>query len=131
LRRRYGGEFGQRCLLARRLVQAGVRFIEVSHNLNFLNGTGWDTHNEGQENQHLLIRELDAALASLILDLEEKKLLDRTMIVIGTEFGRPPEFDARGGRGHQGSCFDPQRARHQSRQGTDGRRPAGAHHGRR
>ena len=47
LRESYGGEFGQRCLLARRLVQAGVRFIEVSHNLNFMNGTGWDIHNEG------------------------------------------------------------------------------------
>src|SRR5207244_3973633 len=44
LRQRYGGEFGQRCLLARRLVESGVRFVEVSHNLNFLNGTGWDTH---------------------------------------------------------------------------------------
>ena len=47
LRESYGGEFGQRCLLARRLVEAGVRFVEVSHNLNFLNGTGWDIHNEG------------------------------------------------------------------------------------
>lgn len=105
LREGYGGEFGQRCLLARRLVQAGVRFVEVSHNLNFLNGTGWDVHNEGINNQHLLIRELDAALAALIADLEAKKLLDRTLVVVGTEFGRPPEFDARGGRGHQGSAF--------------------------
>src|SRR5690606_1174139 len=47
LRHRYGGEFGRRCLLSRRLVERGVRFIEVSHNLNFINGTGWDTHNEG------------------------------------------------------------------------------------
>jgi hypothetical protein len=104
-RESYGGEFGQRCLLARRLVQAGVRFIEVSHNLNFINGTGWDVHNEGINNQHLLIRELDAALAGLIADLESKKLLDRTLVVVGTEFGRPPEFDARGGRGHQGTAF--------------------------
>ncbi len=105
LRQQYGGEFGQRCLLARRLVQAGVRFIEVSHNLNFINGTGWDTHNEGQLNQHTLIREMDTALSALILDLEEKKLLDKTLIVIGTEFGRPAEFDGRGGRGHQGTAF--------------------------
>jgi hypothetical protein len=105
VRQSYGGEFGQRCLLARRLVQAGVRFIEVSHNLNFLNGTGWDVHNEGIDNQHLLIQELDAALAGLIADLREKKLLDKTLIVVGTEFGRPPEFDARGGRGHQGTAF--------------------------
>ncbi|MHA3775062.1 DUF1501 domain-containing protein [Verrucomicrobiota bacterium sgz303538] len=105
LRQQYGGEFGQRCLLARRLVQAGVRFIEVSHNLNFINGTGWDTHNEGQLNQHVLIQEMDTSLSALILDLESKNLLDKTLIVIGTEFGRPAEFDGRGGRGHQGTAF--------------------------
>jgi uncharacterized protein (DUF1501 family) len=82
-----------------------VRFVEVSHNLNFLNGTGWDTHNQGQRNQHLLIEELDTALAAMIRDLEQRKRLDKTLIVIGTEFGRPAEFDAGGGRGHQGSAF--------------------------
>jgi hypothetical protein len=105
LRQAYGSEFGQRCLLSRRLVQAGVRFIEVSHNLNFVNGTGWDTHNEGQENQHLLIQDLDQALSALIIDLKEKGLLDKTLIALGTEFGRPAEFDGRGGRGHQGTAF--------------------------
>ncbi len=105
LRNDYGGEFGQRCLLARRLVQAGVRFIEVSHNLNFINGTGWDIHNEGSANQHVLIQELDKALAALIRDLKQQKLLDKTLVVVGTEFGRPPEFDGRGGRGHQGTAF--------------------------
>ncbi len=105
LRNEYGGEFGQRCLLSRRLVQAGVRFIEVSHNLNFMNGTGWDIHNEGFKNQHLLIQELDTALAALIRDLKDKKFLDKTLIVVATEFGRPPEFDGRGGRGHQGTAF--------------------------
>ncbi len=105
LRTLYGGEFGQRCLLSRRLVQAGVRFIEVSHNLNFINGTGWDTHNEGQQNQHHLIKELDIALSALITDLEEKDLLDKTLIAVGTEFGRPAAYDGRGGRGHQGSTF--------------------------
>ncbi|MCB1224428.1 MAG: DUF1501 domain-containing protein, partial [Verrucomicrobiales bacterium] len=105
LRESYGGEFGQRCLLARRLVQAGVRFIEVSHNLNFMNGTGWDIHNNGYENQHLLIQELDTALAALITDLKNKGILDKTLIAVGTEFGRPPEFDGKGGRGHQGTAF--------------------------
>ncbi len=105
LRTRYGGEFGQRCLLARRLVQRGVRFIEVSHNLNFLNGSGWDVHNTGIVKQHELLRELDTAVASLITDLEANRLLDKTLIVITTEFGRPPEFDSGGGRGHQGSAF--------------------------
>ena len=105
VRQRYGGEFGQRCLLARRLVQAGVRFIEVSHNLNFINGAGWDTHNAGQLNQHILIRELDTALSALITDLESKGLIDKTLIAIGTEFGRPGQFDGGGGRGHQSAVF--------------------------
>jgi len=105
LRAAYGGEFGQRCLLARRLVEGGVRFIEVSHNLNFINGTGWDVHNDGITQQHTLIRELDHALAALTTDLKTKGLLDKTLIVVATEFGRPAEFDGRGGRGHQGSAF--------------------------
>jgi hypothetical protein len=105
VRQSYGGEFGQRCLLARRLVQAGVRFIEVSHNLNFINGAGWDTHNAGQLNQHILIRELDDALGGLIADLKAKGLLDKTLIALGTEFGRPGQFDSGGGRGHQSACF--------------------------
>ena len=105
LRNRYGGEFGQRCLLSRRLVERGVRFIEVSHNLNFLNGAGWDVHNEGIVQQHALIQELDSAVATLLTDLEEKKMLDKTLIVITTEFGRPAEFDSGGGRGHQGKAF--------------------------
>jgi len=105
LRASYGGEFGQRCLLARRLIEGGVRFIEVSHNLNFINGTGWDVHNDGITHQHTLIRELDHALAGLTADLKSKGLLDKTLIVVATEFGRPAEFDGRGGRGHQGSAF--------------------------
>ena len=105
LRNRYGGEFGQRCLLSRRLIERGVRFIEVSHNLNFLNGSGWDVHNSGIVNQHKLIEEMDTAVSTLIADLQDKDLLDKTLIVVNTEFGRTPEFDSGGGRGHQGSAF--------------------------
>jgi hypothetical protein len=105
LRNTYKSEFGQRCLLARRLVQDGVRFVELSHNPGFINGTGWDTHGKGQLKQHELIQDLDNGLATLMGDLEEKGLLDKTLIVIATEFGRPPEFDGNGGRGHQGSAF--------------------------
>ena len=101
----YGGEFGRRCLLARRLVERGVRFVEVSHNLNFLNGTGWDTHNDGQLRQHDLIGELDRALAGLIDDLGRLGRLDSTLIVVATEFGRPAQFDSGGGRGHQSGAF--------------------------
>lgn len=105
LREQYGGEFGQRCLLAKRMVQRGVRFIEVAHNLNFLNGSGWDVHNEGILQQHALIQELDTAMSALIDDLRNCGLLDKTLIMITTEFGRPPEFDSGGGRGHQGTAF--------------------------
>lgn len=105
LRNDYGGEFGQRCLLSRRLIERGTRFVEVSHNLNFLNGAGWDVHNEGILEQHKLIRELDSAVGTLLSDLRSKKMLDKTLVLITTEFGRPPEFDSGGGRGHQGKAF--------------------------
>lgn len=101
----YGEALGQRLLLARRLCEAGTRFVEVSHNMNFRNGTGWDTHNEGQLNQHLLIQELDQGLTALMQDLESRRMLDRTLIVINSEFGRPAQFDSGGGRGHHSDCF--------------------------
>jgi len=82
-----------------------VRFIEVSHNLNFVNGTGWDAHNNGILKQHELIWDLDQAVAALITDLEARRMLDKTLIVIATEFGRPPEFDGGGGRGHHSQAF--------------------------
>ncbi len=104
-RERYGSGFGQRCLLARRLVESGSRFVEVAYDLNFKNGTGWDTHRHGQANQHLLIEDLDQALSALVEDLELRGLLDETLIVLATEFGRPPEFDGKGGRGHQSAAF--------------------------
>jgi hypothetical protein len=105
IREAYGGEFGQRCLLARRLVQRGVRFIEIVQNQNFINGTGWDTHNQGQLKQHVLIQELDRGFATLIKDLENTKMLDKTVICISSEFGRPATFDGGGGRGHQSRTF--------------------------
>jgi hypothetical protein len=105
VRNRFGDEFGQRCLLARRLVQSGVRYVEASFNLNFINGTGWDTHTHGQLEQHKLIRSLDQSLSALLEDLERHKMLDSTLVVLATEFGRPPEFDGGGGRGHQATAF--------------------------
>ena len=105
LRADYGDEFGQRCLLARRLIQRGVRFLEVGFNMNFVNGAGWDTHNAAQKEQHVLIQGLDKSLATLITDLKHTQLLDKTLIVVAGEFGRPAVFDAGGGRGHHGKCF--------------------------
>lgn len=105
LRNKFGDGFGQRCLLTRRLFQSGVRFVELSHNMNFRNGTGWDTHNDGQLNQHLLIKELDVALTAMMVDLESHKMLSKTLIVISGEFGRPAQFDSGGGRGHHSKNF--------------------------
>ena len=105
VRAEYGDEFGQRCLLSRRLIQRGVRFIEVGFKLNFVNGAGWDSHNAAQKELHGLIRSLDTSMTMLIKDLENNKLLDKTLIVVATEFGRPATFDSGGGRGHHGKCF--------------------------
>ncbi len=105
LRASFGGEFGQRLLLARRLIQRGVRFLEVGYNMNFVNGAGWDTHNAAQKEQHSLIRGLDESVAACIADLKNTGLLDKTLLVIAGEFGRPAHFDAGGGRGHHGKCF--------------------------
>lgn len=105
LRQAYGSEFGQRCLLTRRLFQAGTRFVEVSYSDNFKNGTGWDTHNAGQLKQHLLIQDLDSALSTLITDLDDHGMLDKTVIMVNSEFGRPGGFDSGGGRGHHSKCF--------------------------
>jgi hypothetical protein len=105
LRQMYGDEFGQRLLLSRRLVERGVRFVECSFNLRFMNGSGWDAHAFAQKRVHLLIRQLDRALVALIEDLDRRKMFDRTLVVVATEFGRPPEFDGSGGRGHQSDAF--------------------------
>lgn len=105
IRSDYGDEFGQRCLLARRLIQRGTRFVEVGFNLNFINGAGWDTHNGAQKQQFQLIQRLDQGVSTLISDLKANSLLDKTLIVIASEFGRPSTFDGGGGRGHYGKCF--------------------------
>lgn len=105
LRADFGDEFGQRLLLSRRLIQRGVRFLEVGYNINFVNGAGWDTHNAAQREQHTLIQGLDKSMAVLIDDLKRERLLDKTLLVVAGEFGRPAHFDSGGGRGHHGKCF--------------------------
>jgi len=80
------GRFGQGCLLARRLVEAGARYVEVTTEYNpFVH---WDTHNSGHETVARLHREIDRPIAQLILDLENRGLLDRTLVVIASEFSR-------------------------------------------
>lgn len=90
--------FGQGCLLARRLVEAGVPVVEVTL-------PGWDTHADNFTAVKQLSGELDAAWASLLSDLKERKLLDSTLIVCMGEFGRTPKINAQLGRDHWPFAF--------------------------
>ncbi len=97
----YGNNgFGQGCLLARRLVEAGVRFVEVTLG-------GWDTHYDNFTAVQNKAATLDQGFAALMKDLKSKGLLDKTLVVIGTEFGRTPTIVAEhnNGRDHHPACF--------------------------
>lgn len=87
LREKYGdGPFGQGCLLAGRLVEAGTRFVEV--HVPYKPFGYWDTHENGHERTVKLKRMIDRPVAQLVRDLRERDLLDRTLVVLGSEFGR-------------------------------------------
>ena len=100
LRERYGrSAMGQACLLARRLVENGVRFISVR-------SQGWDHHQEvfkGLSQDKL--PEFDRAFSALLEDLDQRGLLDATMVIVGTEFGRTPEINVNAGRDHWVKAF--------------------------
>jgi hypothetical protein len=94
LRKEYGGYFGQNCLLARRLVQAGVKFVEIGLG-------GWDTHVNNFDSVNRIIREqLDPGMGTLVKDLNEKGMLKDTIVLWMGEFGRTPEINATNGRDH-------------------------------
>jgi hypothetical protein len=80
------GRFGQGCLLARRLVEAGARYIEVT--TEYIPFIHWDTHASGHETVERLHKEIDRPIAQLILDLEARGLLERTLVVLASEFSR-------------------------------------------
>jgi hypothetical protein len=97
------GTFAANCLLARRLVERGVRFVQLFHR-------GWDHHERLNEFHPLQARDVDQASAALVLDLKQRGLLDETLVVWGSEFGRTvfcqgdlsnPNF----GRDHHPRCF--------------------------
>jgi hypothetical protein len=103
LRDKYGRNlFGQGCLLARRLVERGVPFIEVtlSSAPGVNNGIGWDTHQANFESVEKLCEILDPAWATLMDDLKDRGLLDTTTILWMGEFGRTPKINPRKGRDH-------------------------------
>lgn len=97
---RYGkNAFGQGCLLARRLVEAGVTFVEVVLN-------GWDTHDNCFERVGTLAAQVDPGMSALISDLKDRGRLDKTLIVWMGEFGRTPRINPRGGRDHYPRVFN-------------------------
>ena len=103
VRQRYGKtRIGQSCLVARKLVEAGVPFVNVRT-------TGWDTHKKHFQYMDSMLPNLDKALSALIADLDQRGLLDSTIVLCGGEFGRTPkvlwEAPWNGGRAHYGKTF--------------------------
>jgi hypothetical protein len=109
VRDRYGRHvFGQSVLLARRMVEAGVRLVHVNwvRHDNAKGGQGYDSHHDHLNwNRRELLPPTDAAFASLLEDLSERGLLDETLVILMGEFGRTPRFNKQGGRDHWPQCF--------------------------
>ena len=99
VREAYGdNQFGSACLLARRLVQSGARFVEVNYG-------GWDMHQELYTRLDEKAGNVDKGVSSLLRDLHSKGLLKDTLIVLTTEFGRKPKLNVNGGRDHHPGAF--------------------------
>lgn len=92
-------DFGASCLMARRLIERGVTFVEV-------NVGGWDTHNDNFERVANLTDQIDQPMAQLIADLRTHGLLDDTLVIWMGEFGRTPKINARSGRDHYPRAFN-------------------------
>lgn len=91
--------FGQGCLLARRLVESGVTFVEVRSN-------GWDTHQQNQERVGKLASSVDPGFSALVADLKSRGMLERTLVVWMGEFGRTPKINPNAGRDHFPRVFN-------------------------
>jgi hypothetical protein len=100
MRDRYGRHtLGQCCLLARRLVQAGVRCVTIDH-------TNWDTHdNNFVTLERDLLPQLDTAMSTLLEDLQDRGMLGKTLVIVSGEFGRTPRINKNAGRDHWGPSF--------------------------
>ena len=100
LRESYGKtSFGQGCLLARRLVESGVTFVEVRMN-------GWDTHQQNNERIATLAGQVDPAFATLVTDLKQRGMLANTLVIWMGEFGRTPKINGNAGRDHFPRVFN-------------------------
>jgi hypothetical protein len=95
----YGPDFGEQCLIARRLVERGVRFVQIYH-VGPDPAHDWDTHGGNHHGQSQRMREVDRGCAALIMDLKARGLLDETLVVWAGEFGRTPTTEGNDGRDH-------------------------------
>ena len=98
----YGdGEYGQACLLARRLVQRGVRTVQLStSNIDHAEGIGWDSGHKNITKHAGLAKACDQAIAALLVDLKQRGMLDETLVIWAGEFGRAPTSEKKTGRDH-------------------------------
>jgi hypothetical protein len=96
LNRKETSEFGHRCLLARRLVERGVRFVQVYCGA----GSAWDAHGDLEGNHTRMCARADQPTAALLADLKARGLLDDTLVIWGGEFGRTPMTEGKDGRDH-------------------------------
>jgi hypothetical protein len=101
LKRGETSSFGWQCLVARRLAERGVRFIEL---IDTGSRPNWDSHGQMKEHEPLA-KAVDQPMAGLIQDLKQRGMLDETLVVWATEFGRTPAKESTNGRGHHGDCF--------------------------
>ncbi|NCY03564.1 MAG: DUF1501 domain-containing protein, partial [Planctomycetia bacterium] len=101
LDRKETAAFGRTCLLARRLVERGVRFVQLYHGA----GSKWDSHSKLEKNHADLCRQMDQPVAALVRDLRRRGLLDSTLVVWGGEFGRTPMSEKGDGRDHNPTGF--------------------------
>ena len=93
----YGSGFGERCQVARRHFERGVRTVQIYHGCG---GGGWDTHGDNHNRHVDLIRSVDQGCAALLSDLRNRGLLEETLVVWGGEFGRTPTTEGNNGRDH-------------------------------
>ena len=93
--------FGRNCLLARRLVERGVRFVQLYHGA----GSRWDSHSEIEKKHPAQCRKMDRCVAGLLKDLKQRGLLDSTLVIWGGEFGRTPMSEKGNGRDHNTTGF--------------------------
>lgn len=96
------GKFGRKCLMARRLVERGVRFVQLYHMYDAL---GWDAHENLAENHPRMARSCDLPISTLLTDLKQRGLLDETLVIWASEFGRTPMMQGKGGRQHNAAGF--------------------------